>query len=246
MLEGGAVNASNPTKESFMRRAGRLRFVVPLIAILICLPYPAAVRAAANEEAGIPPGTVITPANWQQYRQFMTDGMQALFSGGYNWKFPDDYRLVVGPTKHYSLPPTYLDQTQKYASQVKIVNLPDGRHTIDGYVGGIPFPNPQEPMKGWKLLVDDWYAYATYILCTNTCALTFEDRFNNLTQEQFFFVQRLFSHRGDAGLSVDDPASPGTYYTEIIEVLDPEQARYTAVLTLYYADLTRSEDTFLF
>ncbi|HTW87162.1 MAG TPA: outer membrane lipoprotein-sorting protein, partial [Candidatus Binataceae bacterium] len=62
----------------------------------------------------------------------------------------------------------------------------------------------------------------------------------------FFFVQHLFSHRGDAGVTIDDPKVPGVYYTEIIEVEEPEQARYTAVLTLYYADLTKSEDTYVF
>jgi len=227
-------------------RVARSIFVTALFLVLFGSLGVVSAQAAGSSEEAIPPGTVITPANWQQYKQFMTEGMQALYSGGYNWKFPDDYKIVVGPTKSYPLPETYLDQTKKYASQVKIVTLPDGRHTLEGYVGGIPFPDPQEPMKGWKLLVDDWYAYAPYVLCTDTCALTFEDRFFNITQEEFFFVQRLFSHRGDAGLSVEDPTSPGTYYTEIIEVLEPEQARYTAVLTLYYADLTRSEDTFLF
>jgi hypothetical protein len=229
-----------------MLRAIRPAFVGALILIVFGVLTSAHDGAVASAGETISPGTVVTPANWQQYKQFMTDGMQALFGGGYAWKFPNDYQIVVAPTQHYELPPTYLEQTKRYAGQVKIMNLPDGRHTIDGYVGGIPFPNPQEPMKGWKLLVDDWYAYAPYILCANTVSLTFQDRFYNLTQEQSYFVQRLFSHRGDAGLTIDDPTSPGTYYTEIIGVLEPEQARYTTVLTLYYADLTRSEDTFLF
>src|SRR5579871_2334635 len=139
-----------------------------LVTIAIVLGLSTSGWAAGGEaQQFIPAGTVITPQNWQQYRQYMTDGMQALFSGvgGNKWKFPDDYKMTVEPTRHYELPPTYVQQTEKYAGQVKIVNLPDGRHTIDGYVGGIPFPNPQEPMKGWKVLVDDWYAYAPYVLC---------------------------------------------------------------------------------
>jgi hypothetical protein len=185
--------------------------------------------------------------NWQQYQKFMTDGMKALFQGfGGKWKLPDDYQMVIEPTKQYQASATYMDQTEKYAKDVKIVSLPNGGHTIEGYVGGVPFPNPQEPLKGWKVLVDDWYAYAPYVLCANTCGFVFEDRFGNITHNQFFFVQHLFSHRGDAGISVDDPNVPGVYYTEIIEVEEPEQARYTAVLTLYYKDLTKSEDTYIF
>jgi len=203
-------------------------------------------RAAGGSEDFIPAGTVITPQNWQQYQQFMTDGLKALFQSTGKWTFPADYQMQIQPTKHYAPSDTYMAQTEKYASQVKIITLPDGRHTVEGYVGGIPFPNPQEPMKGWKILVDDWYAYAPYVLCADTCGFTFEDRFGNVTHNQFFFVQHLFSHRGDAGITIDDPNYPGTYYTEIIEVMEPEQARYTAVLTLYYSDMTKSEDTYIF
>lgn len=222
-------------------RAGKF-----LATALLLLALSTAGWAASGSENFIPPRTVITTQNWQQYKQFMTDGMQALFQGQGKWRFPDAFQMVIEPTRHYELPPTYVQQTEKYAGQVKIINLPDGRHTIDGYVGGIPFPNPQEPLKGWKVLVDDWYAYAPYVLCADTCGFTFEDRFGNITHNQFFFVQHLFSHRGDADITIDDPNVPGVYYTEIIEVEQPEQARYTAVLTLYYADMTKSEDTYIF
>ena len=36
----------------------------------------------------IAPGTVITMANWQKYRDFMPDGVIALFEGKYFWKMP--------------------------------------------------------------------------------------------------------------------------------------------------------------
>ncbi|MGH7905339.1 MAG: DUF1329 domain-containing protein [Candidatus Binataceae bacterium] len=229
------------------------RWIFPLTAavIIACLwaiPGNAAMNtgAASAEAGGIPPGTVITPQNWQKYKQFMTDGLQMLFADKFRWQFPADYQMVVGPTGDYQLPATFLEQTKKYSGQVKIVNLPDGRHNITGYVGGIPFPNPEAPLKGWKLLIDDWYDYAPYLLCADTCAFTFEDRFNNITGNKFFFVQRLFDHRGDKGVSVKDPTMPGIFYTELIEVEEPEQARYTAVLTVYYSEMAKSEDTYIF
>ena len=40
---------------------------------------------AGGATALIPPGTAITMQNWQQYRQFMPDGMAALFEGEYSW-----------------------------------------------------------------------------------------------------------------------------------------------------------------
>jgi hypothetical protein len=105
--------------------------------------------AAANT---IPPGTQITMQNWNQYKQFMADGMVALFQGTYFWKMPPDVEIDVGPMIMHPLPKGYLNATEKYASQVKLVELPGGGLTISGYSAGIPFPNPNEPHKGWKIL----------------------------------------------------------------------------------------------
>src|SRR5207244_10366096 len=45
----------------------------------------------------IPPGTIITMQNWQNFRQFMPDGMAAMFEGKYFWKMPPDVQMEVGP-----------------------------------------------------------------------------------------------------------------------------------------------------
>src|SRR6266852_6217710 len=96
-----------------------------LIAITI-LVGGTALRAADNPTgsaqdaaATIAPGTAITIANWQQYRDFMPDGMIALFEGKYFWKMPPDVEMEVGPTVIHPLPATYLAATEKYASQVR-------------------------------------------------------------------------------------------------------------------------------
>src|SRR3984893_9544687 len=46
----------------------------------------------------IPPGTTITMQNWQQYKQFMPDGMIALFEGKYFWKMPASAEMTVRVT----------------------------------------------------------------------------------------------------------------------------------------------------
>jgi hypothetical protein len=53
--------------------------------------------------------------------------------------------------------------TEKYGGQAQAVVLPDGRHDIRNYVAGMPFPNPSEPNKGWKILADDWLPPAAWI-----------------------------------------------------------------------------------
>jgi hypothetical protein len=44
------------------------------------------------------------------------------------------------------------------------VELPEGGLTISDYQGGIPFPNPTEPHRGWKILADFWYRYMPHIV----------------------------------------------------------------------------------
>jgi hypothetical protein len=111
----------------------------------------------------IPPGTIINMQNWQQYRRFMPDGMAALFEGNYAWKMPSDATLEVGPTIIHPLPRNYQTATEKYASQVQLQELPEGGITLRNYQGGAPFPDPQEPHKGWKILANLWYRYAPHL-----------------------------------------------------------------------------------
>jgi Protein of unknown function (DUF1329) len=143
----------------------RLTTIVALI--LICMLGGGSTLFAGNDSSApmdgatvpIPPGTMITMANWTQYRDFMPDGMVGLFEGKYFWKMPPDIRIEVAPTEIHPLPKNYLAATEKHASQLQIIELPGGGLTLNGYMGGIPFPNPQEPHKGWKVLADLWFRY---------------------------------------------------------------------------------------
>jgi hypothetical protein len=127
-------------------------------------PAALASSAAATGDATIPPGTVITAQNWQQYRQFMPDGMIVLFEGQAYWKMPADVSMPVGPTVINPLPPGFLAATEKFGPSTKVVELPEGGLTIEGYQGGVPFLQPEEPHKGWKILADFWYRYMPHIV----------------------------------------------------------------------------------
>jgi hypothetical protein len=148
----------------------------------------------------IAPGTVITMANWTQYRGFMSDGMATLFEGKYFWKMPPDIRIEVAPTDLHPLPRNYLAATEKYAPEVKIVELPDGGLTLKDYMGGIPFPNPQEPHKGWKVLVNLWFRYAPYLVVDRYAPGCSIDRAGNLSCERADLVNRQLSYNTDRGL----------------------------------------------
>jgi hypothetical protein len=225
-------------------RITRKTLILGVVALLFLFNVRSSIATAA-EGASVPVGTVITHENWQQYRAFMPEGMQALFEGRYHWAFPPDFRMEVGPNHSYPVPEVYQKNTELYSKQVRIRNLPNGGLTIDGYVAGLPFPDPSEPQKGWKILVDLWYSYVPYLIC-GLQSFWLQDRFNNVSYEQGLQVYRRLSHISDVGQPLVDPHAQGVDYSEYLEIMAPEQSRYLANLTLYYADLTKPEDTFLF
>jgi hypothetical protein len=228
-----------------MRRWNMTMIVFGLAAILLA-SVPLDATATASEAGPVPPGTVITPQNWQQYKQYMTNGLQALFSGQYFWKFPNDFKIVVSATTPYHLPAKFISDTEKYASQVKIVNLPDGGHNITGYVAGLPFPNPQEPLRGWKLLVDDWYSYQPVVTCGPDSPVWTQDRLYNRSMVGQIWDNRRMMHNSDPGEPINDPKANGRFLVEYTQITSPEQARYTTVLTVYYDDLSKPEDLYIF
>ncbi|MGH7837494.1 MAG: DUF1329 domain-containing protein, partial [Candidatus Binataceae bacterium] len=141
-----------------------------------------------------PVGTKITMANWQQYKAFLPFGMTKLFEGQYQWKMPADVEIDIGPT-HIggNLPKTFIAATEKYAGQNEVEVLPNGHYVLKNYHGGIPFPNPADPHKGWKLLANVFFAYVPAIITStphNKGIIWFNDRFNNISADTFSLVYR--------------------------------------------------------
>jgi Protein of unknown function (DUF1329) len=208
--------------------------------------------AGAHDSAGgdIPPGTKITMQNWRQYAAFMPTGMQALFEGKYYWKMPADVELVVAPTVIHPLPLSYRQATERYASQAKLVATPDGGLALRDYVAGMPFPNPEEPHKGWKILANLWYRYFPHLVSTPASGfenLCHEDRFSNISCATEVAVYRQLRHLADTGSSTstaDGGDSAGPSFTEFWMIETPEDQKYTSGLTLYYD--SRPQDSYIF
>lgn len=209
---------------------------------------PAAEPAAATATSAdpIPAGTTITMQNWQQYKQFMPDGMVALFEGTYYWKMPTDVKMEVGPTIINPLPKNYVDATEKYSSGVKIVELPDGGLTLTGYQGGKPFPNPAEPHKGWKILANDWYRYLPHLIADSYATGCTQDSFGSINCSADEIVYRQLSYNTDPGIPSNIPGAEGKYYTEWVMTVEPEQDRYNASLTISGSDPSKPEDVYVF
>jgi len=206
---------------------------------------------ASEKQPDLAIGTKVNMQNWQQYKQFMPLGMIKLFQGVYGWKMPADVEMEVGPTHSGFLLKSWVEATEKYGSQTSVDVTPAGHYIIKNYHGGTPFPNPQEPNKGWKILANVFWAFvpALYANTPNNYGSVWAlDRFGNVAPSSFDVVYRWSAYITDPGFPKEENYAPGTWYTEYGMQESPEQARYTAALSLFYQDQEKNPfpDTFVF
>jgi hypothetical protein len=195
------------------------------------------------------PGMQVTMQNWRQYRQFMPVGMIELFEGNQFWKMPADIVLNVGPTTLEEVPANYARATEEYSRRVRVAHLPNGHNDVLNYVAGEPFPEPQEPDKGYKLLADLWFAYVPHLAVggpqnlLNTCT---QDRLGDISCLKISYVYRQTAYNTDPGIPRSDPSAKNVWYTEWVMVEEPEQAKYTTQLTLFFKDNQRNQDLYIY
>lgn len=207
--------------------------------------------AATSDQGAVPaPGTVITLQNWQKYRQFMPPGMIGLFDGRFGHiKVPADFQMLVEADRPTPVSPFFIKATEQFSSQVRVVRLPDGRREISGYTAGLPFPNPSEPDKGYKVLVNNWYPYENFLYArppTDPAAICSVDRYDNMNCSSFEVFNWRLGYNTDPGYPKDWAAAPDVYTTEYAQVLTPEQSRYTSSLTIYYKNNQRVPEFYVF
>ncbi len=206
--------------------------------------------AATKDQGTIAPGTKITMENWQQYKQYMPLGMIGFFEGRYFWKMPADVQMPVGPTVIHPLSKRYQEASEKYGEQTQVVHNSDGTMNLANYVAGMPFPDPEPPDKGYKILANVWFPDEPYllVLSPNTGLASFctADRFGNTSCTKTSVVYRQLAYNNHVDIPRTDPEANGAWYTEWIMVEQPEQSRYTADLTIFWQDLTKTEDNYVF
>lgn len=201
--------------------------------------------AASGGQDTIPPGTRITNSNWQQYQQFMSTGLQALFSGKYSWKMPDQAVFEVGPTVSIPLPAKYVQDTATYSGNVKLKDLDTGGTLPDSYVAGVPFPVPAEPDAGAKVLWNLYYRYNPKVM---RCVLDSRiiDRYLNVTTQKADYVISKLAHLSEPGMPHVLPESHGIYLTDYWEFTAPEHKKYLAQDSVVYDDPSRINEIYAF
>src|SRR6202022_4411652 len=181
--------------------------------LAICLGFLAPAVALAAD-CDVKPGTVITKQNWKQYKDCFTYGEQRLWEGDLFWKMPDDVEIHVGAPHHWTLPKPYVEATEKYGGQARLVKQPNGLYKLDNYVAGLPFPNPSEPDKGTKIAANVTYKMQGYQwgmfqdLGAQPTLFT-KDRFGNSAPSllDFTYNQTAYNWESDKGVPAVNPAA---------------------------------------
>src|ERR1700693_5282490 len=157
-----------------------------LAAVLLCISGEV---VYAQSPEGQPPKTIsadakITAANWQNYQQFMSEGMIALFEGTHFWRVPSDLEIELGPTIPIPLPREYLHDTERFSDRVKLTKLSTGGYVPEGYVAGVPFPHPltgDPALIGQRIFWNTYYRYQPRVQGAPNFSYTL-DRAGNMTQ----------------------------------------------------------------
>jgi hypothetical protein len=203
--------------------------------------------ADAGSPETVAPGTRITLQNWRQYKKFLDVGTQALFNGGYFWKMGSgpEYTIVVGPTHHFITPKQYRDDTEKYHAQAKLRKVSTGGYVIDGYVAGLPFPNPSGDLAGTKVMYDAWLSFGPFVDYYLDSVFQI-DRFLNVSPNTSEVTQYRLMHNSDPPYPIDMAYAAGFYQSSRYFVLAPEQSKYLSEVTMQRADPAAVQEAYVF
>lgn len=199
------------------------------------------------DPATIAPGTRITVENWRQYRQFMSQGMQALFEGTHYWAIPKNAVIEVGPSATIPLPRKYLEDSKTNSASVRLKSLDTGGYVPEGYVAGLPFPEPMsgEPaLRGQRIFWNCYYRYQPRVQGSLNYSYTL-DRAGNMTQtSETVVVLSQLGFLSDVGFPRTIPEAGAYYAARYSEQIAPEQAKYTAILDLLPTDPTLLDELY--
>jgi hypothetical protein len=226
-------------------------FLLLALELLIAFIFPQTLLAGSSGSTTneIEPGTTINQQNWRRYRNFMSEGLAALFQGDHFWHLPADLSIQVGPTISIPLPRKYLEDTSRYSSQVRLQKTAFGGYVPMGYVAGLPFPHPLEgdlSLRGQRIFWDSYYRYQPRVQAASTFTYTL-DRFGNMTQNsEVKTVLSQLAYLSDVDFPRTIADAGGYYFVKYDQQIAPEQGKYSTILDLIPADPTRLDELYEF
>lgn len=193
--------------------------------------------------SGLTPGTTINKTNLDAFRDVIDTATQSLIAKG-------ELEITVEETHSINLNPNYIAATKKNADQVKLGQKPG---TIEGYVGGRPFPaqpSKSDPRAGEKLAFN--YKYSQIVGDSGRIypfPWVYKDYATGKIERQidfdFHFIS--FKHRTTQDPVADIVPNPSDVYRAIyLKVLGPQDLKNTQLLIQRFDDDTKLDESFLY
>jgi len=229
----------------------RLKSLVVLLFTLLV-----AVRgvSVAQDKAGgsdVPTGTKVTMQNWQQYQQYMSQGLIAPFQGEHFFQLPPDVEINIGKTVPIGVPKGYKDATEKYGSQVQLKEVSPGVYRPDPYIAGAPFADPFSGSKdplivGQKIYWNTYYRAQPVVDYAPNCT-DVVDHFGNMTRTaDTDIVFTVMQHLANTGYPQELPNNGGYYRAFYGEQIAPEQGKYTTSMSITPQDPLATEELYAY
>jgi hypothetical protein len=211
-----------------------------------CLIYAAVALVTASVAlADVQPGDVITKEN--------LSNAKALLSPGLTWCVEHGMTMTVVPTKKVEWPRAYREATEARSGPVR---LSADRTTLENYVVGMPFPNPDinDPDAAIKIMWN--YQYKPLITddvlmrdfqvpsgpLTYTAPMVPDREFTVGDMRRLYYTGRLFVNP-----KPELPNPDGVRYKEILSpVVNPYDMKGVGQLSVRYLSAARQDDTWLY
>ncbi|HYV64936.1 MAG TPA: DUF1329 domain-containing protein [Myxococcales bacterium] len=195
--------------------------------------------------ADVVPGDKITDQNLDKAKDLLSPGME--------WCVKHGWPITVVESKRIDTPKAYKEATEKYAGQVKLAA--DGL-SLQNYVAGLPFPNPdpKDPQFAHKVM----WNYDYHFLTTDDVDLRNFDADTGaiadhgpLTVERHFLLDHFRRLFWNGRLYVDPkPEKPNAngYRAQqgLYPILEPFDLKGVGALGNRYIDAGKQDDSWLY
>jgi len=225
-----------------MATCHRARRAAPMLVALLL-----ALAARATDEAPKPrlprPGDVIDAENVAAYAHLLPEyAMRWIRDGAW---FGEEARpvLPVGETRPAPLPPSYLEATRRHRGEPHLGA--DGE--IEGWTAGLPFPDPEGPELGAKIMWNHYYRWRGDDTVIDSYRTLQTDRWGNRRETRGIF--QLLTIKGRTDRPTDDVFlrdRRGIRTASKLIFTWPPESRWQTTLFYRYLDPTRDDAAYVY
>ena len=202
-----------------------------IVAIILSILIPFAAQGGEPQ-----PGDVISTQNVEQYKDYFPDFMPRFITDGWGFETPVSIHV-----REYgeNLPPKHFIEAGK-ANAGKVTFNADG--SLNGYVSGLPFPDPKEPDLALKVMWNlNYHWKSDQFYYPGGFWATSRRKGGSVNRATSLIDMVYFTHRTVVEPIPNLPNPKGLFYAMILNSQTPPN-KDMATLTWRYEDVARDDE----